>query len=244
MNEQDHIIETFSEMATRYEDLMNSELRRFWGIDYYAFIKEVLGDLDISDGTKILDVATGTAFIPRNILKENPNADHLTGLDITLDMLLNGKKLIEQQPSTGQVDFVCASAHDMPFKQSGFDLAICCLATHHMNVSLLLSELSRSIKPGGKLHIGDVGGSAKWKIGLIKSVIKVLAFVYFLFTENFSRAKAESAAVANVLTSEEWKILVQKNGFINIKVREVQSSRFWVPNPVIIEAIKSLEVKE
>ena len=40
MSEQDHIIETFTEMASRYENLVNSELNRFWGISYLDFIKE------------------------------------------------------------------------------------------------------------------------------------------------------------------------------------------------------------
>jgi len=38
MSEQDHIIETFSEMASRYENLMNSELNRLNRYGIYSAI--------------------------------------------------------------------------------------------------------------------------------------------------------------------------------------------------------------
>jgi ubiquinone/menaquinone biosynthesis C-methylase UbiE len=241
LNEQEHIIKTFSEMASRYERLMNSELRRFWGIDYYHFISEVLLGIQIDLHGKILDIATGTAFIPRTLYKEKPPLGTITGLDLTFEMLFNGKTLLDQIRAAEKVTLVCASAHAMPFMGGSFDIAICCLATHHMSVNQLLSEIHHALKPGGRFHIGDVGGSAKWKIGLIRTVIKALAFMFFLVTENYSRAKAESEAVANVMTSEEWHDLIVENGFEKIKIREMKSSKFWTPNPVILEATKTLE---
>lgn len=241
MNEQEHIIETFSEMASRYEKLMNGELSRFWGIDYYHFINEVLREIQINPNDKILDIATGTAFIPRTLKKEKKNPGNITGLDLTFEMLFNGKKLVEQIGAAEEVNLVCASAHAMPFAGGSFDIAICCLATHHMFVDQLLSEIHHVLKPGGTFHIGDVGGSAKWKIGFVRTVIKALAFLYFLVTENYSRAKAESEAVANVMTSEEWHDQIVEKGFEKIKIREIKSSRFWTPNPIILEATKKLE---
>ena len=241
MNEQEHIIETFSEMALRYEKLMNSELSRFWGIDYYGFIAEVLGETKTSATDNIIDIATGTSFIPRFLTAEKKAAKSITGLDLTYDMLLNGKKLLAEEGNSGHINLVCASAHAMPFMSGSFDIAICCLATHHMSVTHLLKEIHHAIKPGATFYIGDVGGSVKWKIGFVRVIIKALAFLYFLFTENYSRAKAESGAVANVMTSKEWHNRIKENGFENISIREIKSSRFWTPNPVIIHATKRME---
>jgi hypothetical protein len=65
-----------------------------------------------------------------------------------------------------------------------------------------------------------------------------VAFIYFLFAENLSRARAESEAVANVLTTQEWNKKISDHGFESIKTRDLKSKRFWIPNPVILEAIK------
>jgi ubiquinone/menaquinone biosynthesis C-methylase UbiE len=241
LNEQEHIIETFSEMASRYEKLMNSELSRFWRIDYYGFIAEVLAEIEINTSDNILDIATGTSFIPRFMIAEKRAAKSITGLDLTYDMLLNGKKQLAEGENSQHVNLVCASAHAMPFMSGSFDIAICCLATHHMSVTQLLKEIHHALKPGATFHIGDVGGSAKWKIGFVRVIIKTLAFLYFLFSENLSRAIAESEAVANVMTSKEWHDRIVENGFEKITIREIKSSRFWTPNPVIIHATKKKE---
>ncbi len=244
MNEQDHIIETFTEMASRYESLMNSELNRFWGVSYIDFIRELINEIDFSSHQKILDIATGTAFIPQYLAAHKIPCHRVVGLDFTFEMLSNAKEQINKKDNDSTIQLVCASAHAMPFQKHTFDITTCCLATHHMNVDLLLKNIYSSLKPNGKFHIADVGGSKRWKIGIIRTFIKITAFIYFMFAENLSRAKVESEAVANILTVNEWRELITAHGFISIKTRELKSTRFWVPNPVIIEAKKPTEVKK
>ncbi|MCJ7623547.1 MAG: class I SAM-dependent methyltransferase, partial [Anaerolineaceae bacterium] len=195
MSEQEHIIETFTEMAPRYESLMNSELNRFWGVSYPEFVSDLINEINFNGNQRLLDIATGTAFIPQFISKQGFSFDQFVGLDITFEMLSNAKQQLEKNNHSRPTQLVCASAHTMPFKNNTFDIVICCLATHHMNVDMLLEQIYMALKPGGKFHIGDVGGSNRWKIGIIRALIKTFAYIYFLFTENLSRAQAESEAI-------------------------------------------------
>jgi len=243
LDEQDHIIKTFTEMASRYESLMNSELNRFWGVNYIDFVQELINEIDFGSHQCILDIATGTAFIPQYLTAQKIPHHHVVGLDLTFEMLSNAKGQIRKNSSDSSIQLVCASAHAMPFQKHTFDVATCCLATHHMNADLLLKNIYSSLKPGGKFHLADVGGSKRWKVGIIRTFIKVIAFIYFIFVENLSRAQAESEAVANVLTIKEWRKLIGDQGFVSIKTRELKSKRFWVPNPVIIEVKKPSEVQ-
>jgi len=243
MNEQDHIIETFSEMASRYESLMNSELNRLWGVSYMGFIQELINEIDFSSHQNILDIATGTAFIPQYLTAQKIDCRRVVGLDITFKMLSNAKEQINSNGNDPNIQLICASAHALPFRKHTFDIVTCCLATHHMNVDLLLKNTYSSLKPNGKFHIADVGGSKRWKVGIIRALIKAIAFIYFMFAENFSRAQAESEAIANILTVSEWREVIQDQGFISIKARELKSKRFWAPNPVVIEAKKPMEVR-
>ncbi|MCD6576732.1 MAG: class I SAM-dependent methyltransferase [Anaerolineaceae bacterium] len=244
MNEQKNIIETFSEMASRYESLMNSELNRFWGVSYLGFVQELIGEIDFGSHQHILDIATGTAFIPQYLSAQKISYDQVIGLDITFEMLFNAKKQMKENGDNSSIQLVCASAHAMPFKKNIFDITTCCLATHHMDVNILLDNIYSSLKPDEKFHVADVGGSKRWKIGIIRAFIKLVAFIYFLFTENLARAKAESGAIANIHTMDAWRELIADHGFVSIKIRELKSKRFWVPNPVIIEAKKPMEVRK
>lgn len=241
MEEQQHIIETFSEMAPRYEGLMNNELTRFWGFTYEGFVSDFLEDLQTLASDTILDIATGTAFIPSYLIRKKKPYKKIIGLDITYQMLHNASRNINLGESRRSVELICASAHNMPIEPSSIDRAICCLATHHMDVDLLLSNIYQSLTPGGYAHLADAGGSSHWKNGLIRFFIKTLAFLYFLFTENFSRAMAESAAIANIHTADEWTMLVEEKDFINVEVKELRSNKFWAPNPIMIKIQKPKE---
>ena len=94
----------------------------------------------------------------------------------------------------------------MPFRRNAFDVIICGLATHHMVVPRLLSEMRRHIKTGRALTIADVGGSLHWQLPGVKTLIKIGTFFYFLVTENIFRAWTEASALPNVFTSEEWQL--------------------------------------
>ncbi len=243
MTEQREIIKTFSEMAPRYESLMNHELNRFWGINYQDFVGRLLESFSPRSNDFILDIATGTAYIPSFLINKKVKFGRVFGLDLTFGMLLNGKKRFLESNFHGQIPLVCASAHQMPFKPDVFDQAICCLATHHMDAEVLLLNIHHTLKPEGMLHIADAGGSSSWKNWSIRTFIKVAAFLYFFFTENYSRALAESAAIGNIHTSLEWEELIKNQGFIEIKIQQLKSKKFWAPNPLLIKAIKKPKEK-
>ena len=244
MTEQQEIITTFSEMAPRYESLMNNELNKFWGINYRDFVSCLLADITTCEDELLLDIATGTAFIPSFLLDRKLKFRKIIGLDLTYGMLWNGKVRLAEKNYESQSPLVCASAHQMPFRQDSFDQAICCLATHHMNVAILLTNINLSLKSGGRLHVADAGGSSKWKNKTIRLFIKTAAFLYFLFAENYSRALAESAAIGNIHTAQEWEDLVKGYGFVDIKIHQLKSKRFWAPDPIIIKAIKKPKEKK
>ncbi|BBB48205.1 class I SAM-dependent methyltransferase [Pelolinea submarina] len=241
MEEQQHIIETFSEMAPRYESLMNSELTRFWGFTYENFVGEFLEGLQTNSEDIILDIATGTAFIPSYLIRHRKPFKKIIGLDLTFHMLHNAGRNIPNSDKYERPELICASAHEMPLKPASIDRAICCLATHHMNADLLLTNIFTSLKPGGVAHLADAGGSSKWKNGIIRFFIKSIAFMYFLITENYSRAIAESSAIANIHTTTEWTSIAEAEGFININIQELKSKKFWAPNPITMKFEKPEE---
>ena len=238
MDEQSDIIAAFSEMAPRYESLMNNELNRFWGISYEEFVNILLSDIKTDSDDQILDIATGTGYIPAFFLAKGQPFKNIFGLDLTFGMLQGAKQKMDENRAIESVSLLCASAHEIPIMTGIFDHAICCLATHHMNVPVLLKNIHRVLIVGGKVHIADAGGSANWRNFIIKGIIKISAFIYFLFAENFSRAIAESSAIANIYTSSDWKNLFIKQGFKDIKIRQLKSKRFWAPDPIMIEASK------
>jgi ubiquinone/menaquinone biosynthesis C-methylase UbiE len=238
MSNTDHVIETFTELAPRYEEVVNAELNRFWGWSYTAFVNQLIQMTPLTPGARMLDLATGTGVIPIKVLNEGfPGPVH--GLDITRSMLLRARKKSAASGVQEKFDLVCASAMEIPYADECFDLVTCALATHHMNVPRLLSEVGRILSEGGMLSMADVGGSELWKSPLVKSLLRVAAFLYFLVKENASRARAEAEAVANVRSGEEWSALLAQAGFQDIRITRLKSKHRWIPEPLVVQAIKS-----
>ncbi len=238
MDNKDHIIETFTELAPRYEEVVNAELNRFWGWSYTGFVNQLIQATPIPDKGRMLDLATGTGVIPIKVTTEGLNKNRIHGLDITMSMLARAKKKLVTNNIQDQVDLVCASATNIPYASASFDLVTCALATHHMDVKLLLSETCRILCKGGMLSIADVGGSNLWKSPIVKFLLRLAAFVYFLIKENMNRAWAEAEAVSNVRSKEEWFELLVEAGFQDIKITKLKSKHRWIPEPLVIQSIK------
>jgi len=239
MNEKENIIETFTELAPRYEEVVNAELNRFWGWSYTGFVNQLLQATPFPTKGKMLDLATGTGVIPISVASNGHGMSRVHGLDITMSMLAGARKKLVSGENKTQIELVCASAMDIPYAGGSFDLVTCALATHHMDVKLLLSESMRILRDDGVLSIADVGGSNLWKIPVVKVFLRIAAFIYFLLQENIHRAWAEAGAVSNVRSKEEWFDLLTEAGFRNIKITKLKSKHRWVPEPLVIQAIKS-----
>jgi ubiquinone/menaquinone biosynthesis C-methylase UbiE len=239
MKEQEVVIEAFTELAPRYEKVVDDELNRFWGWSYAGFVDRLIELTPISDGDFILDLATGTSVIPRRLVEKVKKEYQVVGLDITARMLKRGKEKIDQDNANINIHLACGDAMVMPFRKESFNLVMCGLATHHMNVLLMLSEIKRVLKSRGRISIADAGGSRLWHLSVIKVLIRAAAFLYFLAVENISRAWAEAAAVSNIRTAEDWNTVLSELGFVDIRITKLPSKRFWTPDPLVLEATKS-----
>jgi ubiquinone/menaquinone biosynthesis C-methylase UbiE len=247
MNDKENIIETFTELAPRYEEVVNAELDRFWGWSYEGFVNQLIRTTPIPYAGRMLDLATGTGVIPITVAANgfHPRSEsaietgRIHGLDITMSMLSRAKKKMASGNIQKRIDLVCACAMNIPYANESFDLVTCALATHHLDVSLLLSESWRILDDDGVLSVADVGGSSLWKLPAVKFFLRVAAFLYFLLNENIHRAWAEAEAVSNVRSKEEWFDLLVETGFRNIKITKLKSKHRWIPEPLVIQAIKS-----
>ena len=238
MKDPNVVIEAFTELAPRYEQVVDNELNRFWGWSYVEFVDRLIELTPISDGDIILDLATGTSVIPRRLVERIKKEYRVVGLDITPRMLRRGKEKIDQDKAYINIHLTCGDAMVMPFSKESFNVVMCGLATHHMNVPRMLSDIKRVLKNGGRISLADAGGSPLWRFFVIKLVIRIAAFLYFLVVENNSRAWAEAAAVSNIRTAEDWNAILSQVGFVDIQITRLHSKRFWMPDPLVLEATK------
>jgi ubiquinone/menaquinone biosynthesis C-methylase UbiE len=236
LSNREIITEAFTELAPRYEEVVDKELQRFWGWSYDGFVDVLINELSMQTGDVVLDIATGTSVIPLKIAEAGKLAGKVVGLDITPAMLFRGREKIREQGLERSINLVCASAMRMPIAPASFDAILCGLAIHHLDLDEMLIEAFRLLKTDGTLTIGDVGGSSIWKIPGVKLLLRVGAFFYFWWAESSTRAWAEATAVSSIFTEQEWFFYLSKHGFEQIEIKKLVSKHFWAPDPLIISA--------
>lgn len=104
--------------------------------------------------TCVLDCATGTADQLIAILGHCPQVVRATGIDMAEEMLHIGRKKLKQKPYSNKVELLKASALELPFAENTFDCVTMSFGIRNVtDVSLCLREISRVLKPGGRLLI-------------------------------------------------------------------------------------------
>jgi ubiquinone/menaquinone biosynthesis C-methylase UbiE len=236
MTDRDVIQAAFTELASHYEASMDAELRGFLGQGYEEFVERFIAMAAIGEGEAVLDVATGTALIPRKLANRMGVGGKVVGLDLTPAMLKQGQVRIRMTGSPSSIHLVCGSAMAMPFDQDVFDTVLCGFGMHHMGVHQLLAETRRVLKTRGKLLMAGVGVPRFWRSALGRIWVKVLLALYRRILGEV-RGRAETEAFKNIRTASEWCTALSEQGFTEIEVDESRTRRPWLPHALTMKAV-------
>jgi demethylmenaquinone methyltransferase/2-methoxy-6-polyprenyl-1,4-benzoquinol methylase len=106
--------------------------------------------LPVREGTLVLDVATGTAAIAREIVRRTGAS--VIGLDQSEQMVREGVERVDGAGMAARIHFVLGHGERLPFQDGAFDaVTFAYLLRYVDDVGGTLRELARVIKPGGVL---------------------------------------------------------------------------------------------
>jgi len=121
--------------------------------------------LELVPAPLVLDVATGTARLPRAVLRQPPFEGRIIGLDLSREMLREAARRTAQ--FADRLTFIWQGASQLPFEDGTFDAVTCIEALEFMpDPFQVLDELVRVLRPGGVLLITNrVGSDARFLPG-------------------------------------------------------------------------------
>ena len=143
-----HVRSVFDSVAPKYDlmnDLMSMGLHRAWK----AFTLLVANP---REGDKVLDIAGGTGDLALAFSKKVGKSGQVVHTDINEAMLRTGRdRLLDAGVSLPTL--VC-DAEKLPFASNHFDLVSVAFGLRNMtHKDVALAEMSRVLKPGGKLLV-------------------------------------------------------------------------------------------
>ncbi len=139
----------FSGVADKYDlmnDLMSGGAHRIW--------KAAMMDwLAPRSSQRLLDMAGGTGDIAFRFLKRAPGAQAVV-LDLTENMLINGRKRAEAAKVAERLDWIVGDAMALPFEANSFDVYTISFGIRNVTrIGDALTEAYRVLKRGGRLMV-------------------------------------------------------------------------------------------
>jgi ubiquinone/menaquinone biosynthesis C-methylase UbiE len=126
---------------------------------------ELVAQAELADGLRVLEIGCGTGNVTLRAKRAAPDAD-VIGTDP--DPLALARAQRKARGMTG-IRFERAYAQELPFADGDFDRALSSMMLHHLDEDVkagAVAELHRVLRPGGQLHIVDIGGHATAHHGL------------------------------------------------------------------------------
>ena len=139
----------FNSVAAKYDvmnDVMSIGIHRIW--------KEVMMDwLAPRCGQTLIDVAGGTGDVSFKFLNR-AGSGHATVLDLTENMLIEGRKRAEASEMEQSLDWLVGDAMALPFVDNSFDVYTISFGIRNVTrPEDALSEAFRVLRPGGRLMV-------------------------------------------------------------------------------------------
>jgi demethylmenaquinone methyltransferase / 2-methoxy-6-polyprenyl-1,4-benzoquinol methylase len=213
------IQQMFGAIAPRY-DFLNRLLS--FGIDRRWRTKAV-SLLKYREGSRILDVATGTGDVALEIARRTPDSVKITGADFCKEMVDLGDVKVAASPFFGRIDLKVAPCEDLPFANDTFDsITIAFGIRNVVDRKLGLAEMWRVLSPGGRMIILEFSTPRS-------QLFRQLYYFYFrrllpVVGGLFSRYNAYKYLPDSVLefpSQEEFSGMIAEAGFRNIQLHEL-----------------------
>jgi SAM-dependent methyltransferase len=111
--------------------------------------------LQLPEGSRGLDAGCGIGLQCLLLAEEVGPTGHVTGVDISAEMLDYGGEMVKEAGLSEQISFQEGDVNKLPFEDNAFDWAWStdCVGYASLEPLPLLKELARVVKPGGTVAI-------------------------------------------------------------------------------------------
>jgi demethylmenaquinone methyltransferase/2-methoxy-6-polyprenyl-1,4-benzoquinol methylase len=142
--ENEFAVKLFRRLPERYDLL--AEILSFGQNGRWR--EELVKHVAAHDPKRVLDVATGTAGVAIAVARQTEA--HVTGVDVSEDMLAIGRRRVDSAGLQDRIDLQAARAEDLPFADGAFDaISFTYVLRYVGDPAATIAELARTLRPGG-----------------------------------------------------------------------------------------------
>jgi len=125
-------------------------------------------DLEVGPDSVVLDAGSGTGIVTMSLLDSGFKPKSVIALDLSFNSLRISREQFAKKKRYSNIDGVQGNILTLPFAENTFDMVMTCGVLEYVNLDDGLKELSRVLKPSGKLVLLPV------KAGIVGSMLEIL----------------------------------------------------------------------
>ena len=133
---------------------------------YLGGLRSLLEEAQLQPGESVLEVGCGTGVLDRWMARRTEGRNKIVGVDVNPYFLREAAALAAKEGMEGMeglVEFKEGSGEDLPFPDESFDLALSSTVIQRLNADMMLSEMVRVVKPGGRVAVlGHAHDMPRW----------------------------------------------------------------------------------
>lgn len=204
-----------SDKYDRFNDIMTWGLARSWRRTSLLSIKQY-------NPKQILDIAAGTADMCIKSYKFL-NPDHVTGVDISDQMLEMGRVKIAKAGLSDKINLEVQDVSALTFADASFDAATIAFGIRNFEkLDLSLKQINRVLKPGGHLLILEMNEPEK---GLLFKGYQLYTKIFVRMTSKLLSSDTQAydylqASMHAFPNGQKLIDILTKNGFTLNKYRK------------------------
>jgi ubiquinone/menaquinone biosynthesis C-methylase UbiE len=166
---------------------------------YRASVAKYLRSLDLEVGpdSVVLDAGSGTGIVTMSLLDSAFKPKTVVALDLSFNSLRLSREQFAKKKRYSRIVEVQGNILTLPFADGTFDLVMTCGVLEYVNLDDGLKELSRVLKPSGKLVLLPV------KAGIVGSMLEIL---YNFKIHPLNDVKRISKRYFNIVGNHEFPI--------------------------------------
>jgi ubiquinone/menaquinone biosynthesis C-methylase UbiE len=125
-------------------------------------------ELELGPDSTVLDAGSGTGIVTMSLLDSGFRPKQVVALDLSFNSLRVSREQFAKKKRYSPIDVTQGNILTLPFTDGTFDLVMTCGVLEYVNLDDGLRELSRVLKPNGKLVLLPV------KAGIVGSMLEIL----------------------------------------------------------------------
>ncbi len=130
---------------------------------YLSAVGSLLAQAEIQPGESVLEVGCGTGVLCRWLATYTRGSNSVTGMDVNAFFLREAAEIARREGLGDTVAFREGSAESLPFDDGAFDVVFSSTVVQRVNADLMLPEMVRVTKPGGRVAVlGHAHDMNRW----------------------------------------------------------------------------------